>query len=319
MSNRIAAIDMGTNSFHLLIGYLKENGSLKVLDTEKEVIRLGSHKGEDLSVISEGEIEKAIDILRQFKNLAKYHHAEIMAVATSAVREATNKDEFLTKVLEATKIKVEVIDGIKEAGLIFKGVKKGLPIESDNVLCIDIGGGSTEVVYAEKGKKIFSESLKIGAVRLNKMFFHKYYLDDEKVKDCIDYIDKMVNTLPVFHPDYGVGTSGTINATAKMIFFQEFGEPIKSLNEYSFNTEDFVDIHEQVLSAKRTVDRLAINGMEMKRADIIPAGLMILKKIILKYNLRKIKISEYALRTGIIVDSLEREESLKILNPRNGD
>lgn len=109
-NNRIAAIDIGTNSFHLVIVDVQPDGSFKLLDKQREVIRLGSHKGEDLSLISEGEIEKAIDILKNYKMLAEHYGASIRAVATSAVREADNKDKFVKAIKEKTNIDIEVVD-----------------------------------------------------------------------------------------------------------------------------------------------------------------------------------------------------------------
>ena len=129
MKNCIAAVDMGTNSFHLIIVQVRKDGSFKIIDREKEVVRLGFHKGENLTTISEGEIEKAIDVLRDFTKIAKFYGADLRAMATSAVREAKNKDEFLTKVYEATGIYVEAIEGVKEAELIYLGVLKALKVK----------------------------------------------------------------------------------------------------------------------------------------------------------------------------------------------
>ncbi|MDR3627120.1 MAG: hypothetical protein P4L45_09815, partial [Ignavibacteriaceae bacterium] len=120
-SNHIAAIDMGTNSFHLVIVQVKDNGKFKVVDREREVIRLGSSEGKDLSFISDEEIKRAVNIMLRFKKLAQYYKAKIRAIATSAVREARNKDDFIRTIKELTSIRVEVIDGKHEAELIFSG------------------------------------------------------------------------------------------------------------------------------------------------------------------------------------------------------
>ena len=154
MNKCIAAVDMGTNSFHLIIVQVRKNGSFKIIDREREVIRLGSHKGTDLSIISEGEIEKSIDVLSEFDKIAKFYGAELRAIATSAVREAGNKDEFITRVYDATGIAVEAIEGVKEAELIYLGVQKALDVKNKRVFCVDIGGGSTEFLVGDKGKPV---------------------------------------------------------------------------------------------------------------------------------------------------------------------
>lgn len=311
MLRRIAAVDMGTNSFHLIIVEVQEDGTFILLDRQREVIRLGSHKGEDLSIISDGETEKAIDILLNFKSLADFYNAEFYAVATSAVREAQNKNEFLEKVFDLVGIYVKVIDGRKEAELIFRGVQTALPVSDKKVLCIDIGGGSTEILLGDNGKIIFAESIKIGAVRLSKMFFPDYKLKTRAVKDCKFYIkqalgeNKNIDYTESF--DMVIGTSGTINAAAALVQSRLNGKKTKSSNGVSFTYTDFRHLLTDVLNAKTPAERIAIPGMEVKRADIIPAGLLILRRIMKNFNIKEITISEYALREGIILSLIEKK------------
>lgn len=311
--NRIAAVDMGTNSFHLIIVEADNNGSFKLLDKQREVIRLGSHKGEDLSVISSGEMEKAIDLLANFKSLAEYYSAEFYAVATSAVREAQNKNEFLEKVYNKLEIEVNVINGRREAELIFLGVQKALPVSDKKVLCIDIGGGSTEILLADKGKILFAESIKIGAVRLTKMFFPDYKLKNRSVKDCKFYIKQALlqneNIDYSQSYDLAIGTSGTINSAFHLVNSKFSKMKIKSVNGLTFSYSDFRSVLSDVLEAKTPSERIAIPGMEMKRADIIPAGLLILRRIMKNFNINQIILSEFALREGIIFDLISRRLS----------
>ncbi len=308
---RIAAVDMGTNSFHLIIVEVNEDSDFIMLDRQREVIRLGSHKGEDLSVISDGEMEKAIDILSNFKSLADYYDAEFHAVATSAVREAQNKNEFLEKVFSKVGIHINVIDGRREAELIFLGVQKAIPVHDKKVLCIDIGGGSTEFLLAENGRIIFAESIKIGAVRLTKMFFPDYRLKSRAVKDCKFYIKKALadNTNLDYSQtfDIVVGTSGTINAAATLVNSRINGKKSKPYNGYTFSYADFRSLLSDVLDAKTPPERTKIQGMEIKRADIIPAGLLILRRAMKNFNIKEITLSEYALREGIILNLIHNQ------------
>jgi exopolyphosphatase / guanosine-5'-triphosphate,3'-diphosphate pyrophosphatase len=307
---RIAAVDMGTNSFHLIIVEVQQDGTFGLLDRQREVIRLGSHKGEDLSIISNGETEKAIDILRSFKSLADFYNAEFYSVATSAVREAQNKNEFLELVFETLGINIDVIDGRLEAAMIYKGVQKALPLADKRVLCVDIGGGSTEIVLADDGRIIFAESIKIGAVRLSKMFFPDYNLKNRAVKDCKFYIKKAlsenqnIDLSQTF--DIAVGTSGTINAAAALVHSKISGKKTKSINGLSFTYTDFRNTLTEVLNAKTPAERIAIPGMEVKRADIIPAGLLILRRIMKNFKIKELTISEYALREGIVLNLIEK-------------
>ena len=312
MKDCIAAIDMGTNSFHLIIVQVRNGGAFKIIDREKEVIRLGFHKGKKFNIISEGEIEKAVDIIRDFNKIAKFYGADLRAIATSAVREAKNKDEFVTRVYQETGILVEAIEGTKEAELIYLGVLKAIKVKNKRVLCVDIGGGSTEFLLGDRGQVIFAESIKIGAVRLSKKFFPHYNISHESVRDCEQYISDMILSKSNLHShhqfDCTAGTSGTINACASIIYFRRHNKFAKSLNDFTFEDSELYELAEDVLNCETPVDRLSIQGMEVKRADIIPAGIIILKRAFEIFDIKNMTISENALREGIIIETIKQQD-----------
>ena len=317
MNKCIAAIDMGTNSFHLIIVQVKSDGSFKNIDREREVIRLGSHKGKEFSLISEGEMEKALDVLKDFAKIAQFYKAEVRAIATSAVREARNKEEFIDRVHNITGITVEAVNGKTEAELIYLGVQHALDVYEKRILCIDIGGGSTEFLLGENGISEFTESIKIGAVRLSKMFFPDYNLSDSGIEMCRHYIQDKLNSNGNLHPHHrfemAVGSSGTIVAAASIISFRRNGKFKKSMNGFTFSAEEVFGLTSDVLKCKSPVDRLFIEGMEIKRADIIPAGLLILSEIFRTLKLKNMTVSENALREGIIIDTISKMEEMKSL------
>ena len=313
VDQRIAAIDMGTNSFHLIIVKINKKGNLKLLDKEREFLRLGSESGSELNFISENETEKAISVLRKFSTLANFHKAEIHAVSTSAVREAKNKNDFIQKVLEQTGIIVETIEGTKEAKLIFLGMKNALPIENKSVLGIDIGGGSTEFIYGINGQISFAESVKIGAVRLSKKFFPNYLVTDSAVKDCEEFVEEQIKSNKKINLnidiDFAVGSSGTIDTICLIKQTQKIGKAKGRLNGYEFDVNEFTEIYKQIMSLKTSNQRLSITGLEAKRADIIPAGLIILKKFFNLFKVKKMIFSEYALREGVIFDIIDKSNN----------
>lgn len=308
MNNKIAAIDIGTNSFHLVIIELFPDGKFKLLDKQREVMRLGIASGDNLNKISASETKKAIEILKQYKKLAEHYGASIRAVATSAVREAYNKEKFLSAVKEKVGIDIEVVDGRIEAKLIFYGMSQALDIKNKKVLCIDIGGGSSEFIYADNNVPLITESVKIGAVRLSKKFFPDFILNDEAITAChsyvtaqLSYIRSMLENKMI---EQVVGASGTIVAAAILIQ-EKFKKPkAKSLNDLTFNSKELNSIYEEILKLKFPSERKKVLGMEEKRADIIPAGLIILKTIFDLFSIEEIKISEYALREGIVIDTI---------------
>lgn len=303
---RIAAIDIGTNSFHLIIVDVKEDGSLKLLNREREFLRLGSEFGEGLSMISKNEMNKAVLVLRKFSEIANHHKAFIRAVATSAVREAKNKNEFIRTALEESGIRVEPIEGNEEAKLIFLGMQKALPIDDNSVLAIDIGGGSTEFIYAVNGLPVFAESVKVGAVRLSKKFFPDFILTDKRIEECSQYVEDQIKANHKIQIDakidFAVGSSGTVDTICMIDQFQKKGKVKQKLNGYAFNKLEFDEIYDNVMKLKNPSERANVPGIEEKRADIIPAGMIILKKIFEIFKIQKMILSEYALREGVVYD-----------------
>jgi exopolyphosphatase / guanosine-5'-triphosphate,3'-diphosphate pyrophosphatase len=311
MSNhpkRFAAIDIGTNSFHLIIVEVKKNGSLKLLDKERVFLRLGSEFGEDLSNISEKETAKAISVLKDFSALIKNYKADVRAVSTSAVRESKNKNEFIKTMFDETGIKVETIEGTEEANLIFLGMKNALPLDDKSVLGIDIGGGSTEFIYGVNGKPKFAESVKVGAVRLSKKFFPDFVTTQSAVNACSEYVEQQIklnlNIKTDLDIDFAVGSSGTVDTICVIKQFKNNEEMKPGLNGYSFEKLEFDEIYNSVMNLKNPSERMKIPGIETKRADIIPAGLIILKKAFDLFNIKKMVLSEYALREGVVFDMI---------------
>lgn len=317
MNKCIAAVDMGTNSFHLIIVQVKSDGSFKIVDREREVIRLGSHKGKEFTWISEGEMEKAIDVLKDFGKIAQFYKAELRAIATSAIREAKNKSEFIDRVFEETGLTVEAVDGRTEAELIYLGVQNALDVQDKRILCVDIGGGSTEFLLGENGISEFAESIKIGAVRLSKMFFPDYHLTESGIDMCRQYINDKLQANDNLHSNHkfetAVGSSGTIVAAASIITFRRNGKFKKTMNGFTFAANEIFELTDDVLKCKSPVDRLFIEGMEIKRADIIPAGLLILSEVFNTFKLKEMTVSENALREGIIIDTFMKMEMTKSL------
>ncbi len=309
-SNRIAAIDIGTNSFHLIIVEVRKDGELKFLDRQREFLRLGSELGEDLSFISENEKVKAISVLKRFSTLAKYHKANIRAVSTSAVREAKNKNEFIESVFEQTGVKVETIEGTEEANLIFLGMKNALPINDKSVLGIDIGGGSTEFIFGINGVPLFAESIKIGAVRLSKKFFPDFIISESSVKECSEYVEQQIknnsNIQTNIKLDFAVGSSGTVDTVCLIKQFQKNADIKPRLNGYTFKKAEFDEIYSEVMNLTNPTERISVPGIEAKRADIIPAGFIILKKAFELFNIREMVLSEYALREGVVFDLISK-------------
>ncbi len=309
MNKNIAAIDIGSNSFHLIIACFDEENKIKIITKEKQTLRL-NFNGKSNNIPTK-TISKAVKVLKNFQNLAIKYNAQIKAVATSAVREAKNKNEFLRQVYNNTGIRIDVIDGKTEAKLIYLGIRKALKLKNKNVLCIDIGGGSTEIIIARNEKIKYIDSLKLGAVRLAKIYFKNKIITEESILKCKKHIkqeiNKIISNFKKHEFDIAVGTSGTINSVA-IIKQAENGKIVKrdELNGFGFTADDLQKIKIKILSSKTPEERKLIHGMEKKRADIIPAGILILAELFKSLKLNYMVISNFALKEGIVIKYLTK-------------
>jgi exopolyphosphatase/guanosine-5'-triphosphate,3'-diphosphate pyrophosphatase len=316
LNKNLAAIDIGTNSFHLIVVKIKNKGNFEIIDREKEVIRLGEGSSTDIKKILPAAMKRAVDCLVRFKEIAASHNAIIRAVATSAVREAHNRNEFIELVRQKTGIEIEVVSGHEEARLIYLGALKALPIYNNRTLLVDIGGGSTEFVVGFEGHIDYSVSLKLGAVRLSEKFFPDFKVTPSRVETCRRWVEgeifPVANQLKQFRVDKIVGSSGTIMSCGFMINAKK-KKPSDSaiLNNFTFSKNELKEVVKETLSKKTPEKRKKIKGLDEKRADIIPAGVIILETIFDLLGINEMTISGYALREGIIIDTLQKSASEK--------
>ncbi|MCX6151689.1 MAG: hypothetical protein NTX22_14295 [Ignavibacteriales bacterium] len=305
----LAIIDCGSNSFHLVIAKVSDNGSFQIVKHEREVVRIGGGSGAS-KIISTEVIQRAITTLKKFSIIALSFDAQIRAVATSSIREAQNQIEFLQKVVKETGIEINVIDGIEEARLIFLGIQKAIPTLNQKILCIDIGGGSTEFIIGLNEKILFSSSVKLGAVRLSKMFFPDFIITEEGIKSCLNHIQEIISPVVKEIQEIGfekcIGTSGTIMSLAFMIKAMKGETLIESytVNNYTFSKDEFEKIEQSILDKTTAEQRGKIPGIDIERADIIPAGGVILSSLINQLSIDEITVSGFAIREGIILDAI---------------
>ncbi len=305
----IAAIDVGTNSFHMVIASVNHKGMLQIRSRDKEMVRLGSSGG-DMKRLSPDAIERGINTLKMFSGIAASEKAEIRAVATSAVREANNRNEFLDRVKQELGIDIEVVSGQEEGRLIYLGAIHALPIEAQESLIIDIGGGSTETIIGYRGEIVYVNSVKLGAIRLTKRFFPDGIATKKRIKECREYIKgEWAPTLKrVVETGFETvaGTAGTILNIAAMSLIAQGKDVPDILNGIVVKRNELLNIIEKIISAPSIRDRESIAGMDPKRSDIIIGGALILEHALTVLNIEKLIISTYALREGIVFDTIKK-------------
>jgi exopolyphosphatase/guanosine-5'-triphosphate,3'-diphosphate pyrophosphatase len=309
----VAAIDIGTNSFHLVVARPTGNNRFEILARDKEVVRLGSASG-DMKELHPDAIERGVAALGRFRRIADTFGAEVHAVATSAVREAENREDFLEAALAKANVGVEVISGVEEARLIHLGVLQAVPVWDQQVLVIDIGGGSTEFIVGRGGDVLAARSLKVGAIRLTERFFRKEPVKKKAVDEARKYVKSYLPRVKHMVADAGgfevaVGSSGTILNVAEMIRVRRGSEPLRQVGMTSFTADGLADVVDDLASRPRVTDRLAVPGLDPRRADIILGGVIVLEQIFKALGIGELVISDYALREGVLLDVVRRRQA----------
>ena len=306
----IAAIDIGTNSIHMVIVQIEPSlPSFTVIAKEKDTVRLGdrdSRTGE----LTSAAIGRSLNALRRCKELATSLKADqIIAVATSATREAPNGEDFLRQIETELDIAVNLISGREEARRIYLGVLSGMDFNEQPHIIIDIGGGSTELILADIHEPRFLSSTKIGAVRLAKEFVTTDPISDSELKVLRAYVrgmlerpvDEIWQNLQLNEIPRTIGTSGTIETIAEIHARDELGTVPDPLNGYEIGYKDVEKIVKK-LAKMSYKERLDVSGLADKRAEIIVPGGVILLEAMTMLKLDSIAICERALREGMIVD-----------------
>lgn len=308
-TERIAAfIDLGTNSVRLLVVRINPNHSYSIISQQKEAIRLGERFSDHR--LHPEAMQRAVSVCRQFAEMARSLSAtEVIAVATSATREAENQNEFLDRFQQETGVDLHVISGREEARLIYLGVASGLHLGKQRTLFIDIGGGSTELVVGDQQEYAYLDSLKLGAMRLTAKFIH----DPAAPVSAATYAkiqahvrSKAIRSLQHLRDypfDLVVGSSGTIEALA--VVAARALRKDEANRELELTRRD-IDQLSCLLCPLSAQERKNLPGMNPARADIIIAGMAIIHTLMQEIGITCIKVSERGLRDGLLVDYLNR-------------
>ncbi|HEX8769533.1 MAG TPA: Ppx/GppA phosphatase family protein [Acidimicrobiales bacterium] len=308
---RIAALDLGTNSFHLLVVDAHPDATFAPLVREKEMLRLGDVVARN-GRITEAVAARAVATVHRFRTLVDSVGAdETVACATSAIREAENGDEVVDAIEAEAGVPVHVIGGLEEARLIFGAVRASVVIDPGPALCFDVGGGSVEVMVGDASGMQWASSVKLGVARLTA----ELVADDPPSPDDLRRLRERITAglAPLaeesapFRPRMSVGTSGTLCALARMVAARRTGGIPVSINQFRFSREEFGALHEELMSST-SAERARMAGLDARRADIIPAGSMLLTTAMDLFGFDDLTVSEWALREGMVLDAIQRHD-----------
>jgi exopolyphosphatase/guanosine-5'-triphosphate,3'-diphosphate pyrophosphatase len=306
----LGAIDVGTNSIHLIVVEMDPRfGTSRTILKAREMVRLGGGEALARGHLSKKGVQRGVAAIAKFADAARAAGAsDVRAVATSAVREASNRDEFLAAVRATSGLDIEVLGDVEEARLIHLGVSRGYPL-GDRVACIfDIGGGSTEFIVGDAVRPVFLHSVRLGSLRL----FDEYLRDDETSLLGHRALEKHVRATlaPVAHQladyrfDILLGTSGTVLGLAALDA-AESGADSQRAHGYVLKLERLRAL-QRTMVRLTAAERRKLPGMNPRRSDIIVAGNAIVIAILEALGRDELVVSERALREGLVVDYLER-------------
>ena len=305
---KLAAIDIGSNSVHMIVAGTRDNHSFEILDREKEMVFLGKSVF-DQGRLSEEAAARGLSAILKFHKLAMRHGvSDIRAVATSAVREADNGGEFLYAIAEQTGIVPQVITGAEEARYIYLSVRNAIDLSNRGALILDIGGGSVETIVGDARSMWLGRSLKLGVQRLRAEFGGGAALGKREKKELEDHVGKVAEKALLEARaakfDLAIGTSGTILALGQAAHRLKGGEPWTNATGHVVSLEDLRALAERLINVS-PAERALIGGIDANRADSIHVGAVLLCTLLELSKQDRITLCEAALREGLVLDYLE--------------
>lgn len=302
MSRRIAAIDFGTNTARLLIADLFEDGRFEQVALQRTIVRLGGGFSRETGLAADA-MQRAEACLREFSAGIRQHGADtVRAVATSAVRDASNGPAFVERMAAETGIRLGVIDGLTEGSVTLAGVLAGLDYKPEQLLLFDVGGGSTEYTVARGTSPLFVHSLPLGVVRLTEGKPDPDAMID-KINRELDALEQQLAQagLSIAPDTLLVGTAGTATTLAA-ISLKMATYDYRRVNNHQLAANEIQRIYNLLLPLTPE-ERLSLPGLEKGREDLIIAGSLITLLTLQRFGFSSMKVSDYGLLEGLIVSA----------------
>ncbi len=308
---RIAAIDIGTNSIHMIVVAVRPDLSFEVVDSEKDMVRLGAG-GLDGRSLTPTAMTSALHTLAKFKRLAESHKVdEIIAAATSATREAENGGDFIAQVERDTGIRIKVISGTEEARLIHLAAAYGVDVGSSTAVVVDIGGGSVEVTLGTATQLALGRSFKTGVIRLTERFVRTDPLGGHDERRLVKFVNREMGTYLDQVAGRGfdrlIGTSGTILSLGTMAVADASGAP-EDVRNRRVPAKALHRLRKALVEAV-FAERLRVPGMDPRRADLSVAGSVLFDTIVRRLGADEFILCDLALREGLVLDYIGRNSA----------
>ena len=307
---RVAIIDCGTNTFHLLIADASE-GKFRFILRRKMAVKLASNRLKP-DVINDKAFERAVNIMMHYRNLIKLYDPDVLLTAgTAALRDAGNGRKLVKEIARTSGIRINVISGDEEAGLISEGVLAAVDPGEESHLIMDIGGGSTEFIICRRKRILWKRSFQLGAARLIQEIKPSDPLSGADIRRFSEFLEEelqpLIRAAEKYAPKRLTGASGSFDTFASLILHKK-GKPnfLKGKTHYTFNVREYLALHEKLLKSNYA-ERLKMPGMLNMRADMIVTASLLLTFVLHSCNIRQLELSTYALKEGLLVRHLRKK------------
>lgn len=309
MSKRAAILDLGTNTFHLLIAE-SDDGRLREIYKDTVAVKLGEG-GINRGLITAEAMQRGLAAIQRFHSEIQKHKVEnVRALGTAAIRSARNGDELIDQIFSLTGIRVQTIEGDKEAELIYKGVRAAVTITSEPVLIMDIGGGSVEFILCDNKGIYWMKSYSIGAAKLMERFHHTDPISVQEIETIRDYLDETLSDLRSacsrLRPHSLIGSAGAFETFAELVS-RRFSLPHERLKAtgFDFNFQQFQIIAEELLRSTHD-ERAANKAITPVRVDMIIVATVLTCYVLETFSIGKLQLSTYSLKEGAFYDLFEK-------------
>lgn len=306
----IAIIDLGTNTFHLLLAFWKD-GRYTITHRERSAVKIGLG-GITKDIIQEDGIERAMLALQQFKKTIDSHGIQkVYAFGTSAFRNAKNGNEVADRIKRTLNITVDIISGEQEAEFIYKGVRSAVQLGDEPSLIMDIGGGSVEFIIGNNQKIFWKKSVEIGAQRLLEKYQKHDPISNDEIVQLDDHfkssLQEVFEAIRKYNPSTLIGSSGTFDTLSEIYCIQQSIPYQEADSETPLTIASFYSTYDELVKKNR-IERLQIPGMIEMRVDMIVTACCLIRFLLNKFEFKTIRVSTWSLKEGVLAHLTEAKK-----------
>jgi exopolyphosphatase/guanosine-5'-triphosphate,3'-diphosphate pyrophosphatase len=308
MDKKFAVLDIGSNTFHFIIAEIDRDEKLRVIFRNRVILRLGNYHSRSKNIIPVEKFNAAVAVIEKCKKAALAFNIPVLITATSAVREAENREEFLQKIKAETGLVIRLLSGDEEAEFVFTAISRKLRQIPVPLIALDIGGGSTEIIRGKEGILSEKTSLKLGTVRMKELFFTRGNSLETAVAHTKDYVSATlkaagINKQSTDGTEICAGSSGGIKTAVELA--SGFKKPSFFMELLKAKRSDIENLMGEALACGSVHGIADHFDIEHTKADILLPCLVILTQTLKALNMKEVLYSDYGLREGIIFSQLE--------------